>query len=102
MIPHGNSYRNKKLHHVYVIYDKDTDDVYKYGISHDPIEADGLSTRLRDQLVLFNRIANWQRFYAEILYRDLESRLAARQIEQRLIREYKEQSGHRPKGNLAD
>ena len=47
MIPHGNSYKNKKLHHVYVIFDKQEDDIYKYGISHDPIEADGLSARLR-------------------------------------------------------
>lgn len=102
MTPHGNSYLNIKLHHVYVIYDKDTDDIYKYGISHDPIEADGLSARLRDQLALFNRIADWSRFHAEILHQGLQGRLAARQIEQRLIREYKEQHGHRPKGNLSD
>jgi hypothetical protein len=102
MIPHGNSLLNKKRHHVYVIYDKENDDIYKYGISHDPIEADGLSARLRDQLDLFNRIADWSRFYAEILYRDLQGRVAAREIEQRLIREYKDLHGYRPKGNLTD
>jgi hypothetical protein len=42
---------------------------------------------LRDQLALYNRIADWSRFHAEILYRDIEGRLIAREIEQRLIRE---------------
>ena len=102
MTPHGNSYQNKKPHHVYVIFDKQSDDIYKYGISHDPIEADGLSARLRDQLDLFNRIAGWSRFIAEIMHQDLQGRLAARQIEKALIRTYKELYGHRPLGNLAD
>jgi hypothetical protein len=102
MTPHGNSYKNKKRHHVYVIFDKQEDDIYKYGISHDPIESDGLSARFRDQLDLFNRIAGWSRFYAEILHTDIEGRLKARQIEQKLIRDYKELNGKRPIGNLTD
>ncbi len=102
MTPHGNSYQNDRPHHVYVIYDKEVDDVYKYGISHDSIEIDGLSARLRDQLDLYNRIAGWSRFYAEILHQNIEGRLKARQIEQSLIRTYKEVQGQRPKGNLAD
>ena len=83
---HGNSYKNRRLHHVYVIFDKQDDDIYKYGISHDPIDADGLSARLRDQLDLFNRIAGWQRFYAEILHYEIEGRLAARQTSRTLQR----------------
>jgi hypothetical protein len=102
MIPHGNSYKNSKPHHVYVIFDKQEDDIYKYGISHDPIEADGFSARFRDQLDLYNRIAGWQRFYAEILYYDIEGRLKARQIEQQLIRDYKVLHRRRPMGNLTD
>lgn len=102
MTPHGNSYRNQKPHHVYVIFDKQSDDIYKYGISHDPIETDGLSARLRDQLDLYNRIAGWARFHAEIIHRDLAGRLKARQIETQLIRDYKERYGHRPLGNLID
>jgi hypothetical protein len=102
MTPHGNSYKNKRLHHVYVIFDKQEDDIYKYGISHDPIESDGLSARFRDQLDLFNRIAGWSRFYAEILHYDIEGRLKARQIEQQLIRDYKTLHGRRPIGNLSD
>ena len=102
MEPHGNSYKNKKLHHVYVIFDKQDDSIYKYGISHDPIEADGLSARLRDQLDLYNRIAGWSRFYSEMMYKDLQGRVKAREIEQQLIRDYKKLHGHRPKGNLKD
>jgi URI fold toxin 2 len=102
MTPHGNSNLNQKPHHVYVIYDKQSDDIYKYGISHDPLEADGLSARLRDQLDLFNRIAGWSRFNAEILHRDLQGRVKAKQIETRLIRAYRELHGHRPLGNLSD
>ena len=102
MIPHGNSYLNKKLHHVYVIFDKEKDDIYKYGISHDPIESDGLSARLRDQLDLFNRIAGWSRFYAEILHDNLQGRVKACEIEQQLIRDYKNLYGYRPTGNLTD
>jgi hypothetical protein len=102
MEPHGNSYQNNKLHHIYVVFDKQEDDIYKYGISHDPIAADGLSDRLRDQLDLFNRIAGWPRFYAEILHYDVEGRLKARKIEQQLIRDYKTLHSRRPIGNLSD
>ncbi len=87
---------------MYVIFDKQSDDIYKYGISHDPIETDGFSARLRDQLDLYNRIAGWTRFHAEILHRDLAGRLIARQIETQLIRDYKERYGQRPLGNLID
>jgi hypothetical protein len=102
MQPHGNSYKNQKPHHVYVVYDKQDDDIFKYGISHDPIESDGLSARLRDQLDLYNRIAGWGRFHAEILFTDIDGRIKAREIEQNLIRTYAQQFGRRPKGNLKD
>ena len=102
MIPHGNSYQYKKLHHVYVIYDKQDDNIYKYGMSHDLIETDGLSARLRDQLDLFNRIAGWTRFHSEILYYNVSGRVQAREIEQKLIRDHKDLHGHRPVGNLSD
>jgi URI fold toxin 2 len=99
---HGNSYKNTKLHHIYIIFDKQDDDIYKYGISHDPIDADGQSSRLRDQLDLYNRIAGWSRFYGEIIEHNIEGRLKARLREQELINAYKNTHGNRPKGNLAD
>ena len=99
---HGNSRQNDKPHHIYVIYDKQEDDVYKYGISQDVIDEAGLSCRLCDQLDLYNRIAGWARFYAEIIYRDIAGRLKAREIEQKLIRNYNSVNNRRPFGNLMD
>ncbi len=42
---HGNSKRNNKPHHLYEIVDDEQKDTFKYGISCDPIEEDGLSER---------------------------------------------------------
>jgi len=96
----GNSYENEKPHHLYIIFDKETGDLDKYGISSEPIESGGLSSRIKIQLDLFNRIAGWHRFYAEILYHDIPNRIAARQIEKKFINAYIEVYGHRPPGNL--
>lgn len=42
---HGNSKKNEKPHHLYEIYDRGRDDLFKYGISDKPISKDGLSCR---------------------------------------------------------
>lgn len=47
MSEHGNSHKNQNLHHLYGIFEKESDDVLKYGISDDPIGEDGLSNRVR-------------------------------------------------------
>lgn len=47
MIPHGNSLDNSNVHHLCAIYKKADGDIFKFGISDDPIEADGLSERVR-------------------------------------------------------
>jgi len=39
---HGNSLDNDKPHHLYEIHDKEDGELLKYGISHDPIDEDGL------------------------------------------------------------
>ena len=38
---HRNSHQNEDDHHLYVIWDKEDEDVVKYGISSDPIDEDG-------------------------------------------------------------
>ena len=53
----GNLLTNEKPHHLYIIFDKETGDIDKYGISGDPIEKDGLFGRIKLQLELFNRIS---------------------------------------------
>lgn len=58
MAVHRNSNRNQGPHHLYEIWDKEKDEVFKYGISDDPIDPeDGLSDRVRDQLYYLNLAA---------------------------------------------
>lgn len=71
MAKHGNSLDNDKPHHLYEIYDEKEKDTYKYGISDDPIDEDGLSDRLRYQLNLFNRVVGYIRFIGRILIRNI-------------------------------
>lgn len=52
---HGNSRKNKKAHHLYAIYDKEENDVFKYGISDKSIGEDGYSQRVREQVDYLNR-----------------------------------------------
>ncbi|MBN8683100.1 MAG: hypothetical protein J0L99_10605 [Chitinophagales bacterium] len=48
---HGNKLDNLKPHHLYVIFRLSNFEVFKYGISDDPIDDfDGLSARVRDQV----------------------------------------------------
>lgn len=65
---HGNSHKNEELHHLYALDDIEKDDVFKYGISDDPIEKDGVSKRMRTQLDLFNIIAGSLRFVGRIIH----------------------------------
>lgn len=97
---HGNSHENDKLHHLYEIKDKQEEDIFKYGISADPIEADGISKRLRNQLNLMNLIAGWLRYFSNILIRDIEGRKEAERIERAHIDAYEKKHGRKPKGNL--
>ncbi len=85
---HGNSHQNKKPHHLYEIRDKQEEDIFKYGINADPIEDDGLSSRLRNQLKLMNLIAGWLRFFSNILLRDIPGRQEAENIEREHIDAY--------------
>jgi hypothetical protein len=99
---HGNSYKNEALHHLYVIIDSESDDIFKYGITDDPEVQDGLPKRVQEQLELFNRIAGIPRFYALILVSNIPGRRKAREIETQHIVAYKEKHGRRPVGNLKD
>jgi URI fold toxin 2 len=67
MAIHGNSNSNLKPHHLYEIRDSVDDEVFKYGISHEAIEDDGLSNRPRLQINFLNLGVKWLRFFANIL-----------------------------------
>ena len=97
--PHGNSNENDNDHHLYEIWDSEEKKVYKYGISDDPIDDDGLSKRLRTQLALFNNLVNWVRFIGRILIQKIPGRRKAKEIETKHIKGHEEKYGERPRGN---
>ncbi len=96
---HGNDRRNEELHHLYEIYDDQKQDTFKYGISADPIDEEGLSKRIYEQLWLFNRIVEMTRFFGRILLRNIPGRTKALKIEGEYIKKYEAKHGHRPSGN---
>lgn len=99
MIPHGNSRQNQKLHHLYEIFDDHEEEVFKYGISADEIDSDGLSNRLKKQLKLFNLVANTLRFIGRILVHNIPGRKEALDLEDKYINDYEQKHGKRPRGN---
>lgn len=96
---HGNSKNNPNNHHLYDIYKISDRDTFKYGISDDPIEEDGLSSRVRDQLEEMNLAAEYHKFDAEILLTDIPGRAEALRIEREYIDEYYHNIGRNPIGN---
>jgi hypothetical protein len=97
---HGNSLDNQNLHHLYDIFKKADGDTFKYGISDDPIEADGLSERARKQVLEMNRAAEYDKYAAQILLTDIDGRAKAAYIERTFIDDYFEKNGRNPIGNL--
>lgn len=72
---------------MYEIIDVQEEETYKYGISADEIDADDSSDRLRNQIKLFNLVANALRFIGRILMRDIPGREAAERLENEHIEE---------------
>ena len=100
MNEHGNSNLNNKPHHLYEIRDSLDDSLFKFGISHDPIDTNGLSRRMRLQVNYLNLGVNWLRFFAQILLLDIHGKKEAKRIEEEHIQNYKKQNGRKPRGNL--
>mgnify|MGYP003875475615 CR=1 FL=1 len=97
---HGNSNNNDNSHHLYEIWDKKLDDVYKYGISDEPIEVeDGLSSRARNQVYQMNLPENWLRYIGRVLIKDIANRILAKVLEDECVNAYIEKHGKRPRGN---
>lgn len=96
---HRNSHENKDPHHLYEIYDKEEQEVFKYGISGDPIGEDGLSRRIRRQLNLLNLAAGWLRYFARILLKCISGRFRAEEIEDEYIDKFEKEHQRMPRGN---
>jgi len=96
---HGNDKKNPKPHHLYCIIDKETDDVFKYGISDKPIGKDGLSSRMREQIDFLNLVSKWLRYFGQIMIFNISGRAEAAKIERKHIDDYREEHGRNPLGN---
>ncbi len=96
---HGNSLQNGERHHLYEIVDSEDETVFKYGIYDNPIEADGISKRIREQLELGNLYAGWDRYFARILLTGIEDRERALEIEDEHIKAFRKKHGRKPRGN---
>lgn len=97
---HGNHRGNPNIHHLYRIFKLAGRETFKYGISDDPLDPeDGLSARVRDQVEEWNLAAEYNKFGAEILMRDLAGREIALQWERWYIDTYYGKHGENPPGN---
>ena len=99
-MPHNNSNKSMEPHHLYEIIDKEGEDIFKYGISFEPIGKDGVSGRMRKQISFLNRLYEWARFFGRIIIFDIPGRKAAREIETNHIKDYEQEHGRKPKGNV--
>lgn len=97
---HGNSKQNPKKHHLYLVYDVEENDIFKYGISDKPIGTDGYSKRMHEQVDFLNRAVGWGRFYAVILINGIFGRDKALALEDNYIKAYREKNGRNPRGNV--
>lgn len=96
---HGNSKKNKNPHHLYEIVDGKDNDIFKYGISGDPLNDDGSSPRANEQVSLFNTVVNWARFFARVLLTGIAGNKKAREKEDEYLENYRAKHGRFPRGN---
>jgi hypothetical protein len=100
MSNHGNSLDNDQPHHLYEIRDQQENTTFKYGISDDPIDEDGLSNRVRRQVKFMNLVVGFIRFVGKILISGIPGRKEARKLEDEHIDNFIKENGRRPRGNL--
>ncbi|MFN0034564.1 MAG: hypothetical protein ACKVUS_05810 [Saprospiraceae bacterium] len=99
MSKHGNSLENENPHHLYEIWDTAENGVFKYGITDDPIERDGLSKRMRNQIDFLNRAVGLLRFVGNVLLKNISGRARAKELEDEYIDRYFDEHGRKPRGN---
>lgn len=96
---HGNDKTNQDFFHLYEMFDRETGLVFKYGISADSIDMDGISKRLRDQIEYANLIVGWNRFTGWIIKVNIEGNAKARLIEDEYINTFFAKFDKYPIGN---
>ncbi len=88
MSDHGNSLQNPNPHHLYEIRDTVENNVFKYGITDDPIGKDGLSKRIRSQVNVLNPAVGFVPYIGMVLLRNIQGRAKAKAIEDEYIDRY--------------
>ena len=96
---HGNDKDNQDFYHLYEMIDRETGLIFKYGISADPIEKDGMSKRLKEQIEYANLIVGWERFAGWIIRVNIEGNAKARIVEGEYINAFFVEYGKYPIGN---
>jgi len=99
MKPHGNSHKNKEEHHLYMIFDIELQQVYKYGICGESLLPDGSSPRANRQVREFNRVVGLQRFTATVIETNIPGRKQAEEVEIAHIKAHERKYGRPPRGN---
>ncbi len=97
---HGNSHQNISFHLIYEIWDSQEEEVFKFGITDDKIEPDGLPKRVRKQLQLLNLAVGWERYSARIVITDIPGREVAERTEDDFMDDFELKFGRRPRGNF--
>jgi len=96
---HSNLHKNPNVHHLYIIYDFQEREIYKFGISDKPVNDINVSSRLMKQVILYNRVAGSKRFAGRIISYPISGRIKARQLEDEEILKFKAKRNRFPRGN---
>lgn len=101
-VVHGNSKNSKKKQHLYEITDEDMpeDDTHKYGISGQALNKNGTSGRANSQVNQLNTELNYEKYSAEVLHDDIDSRQTALDLEKEYVKAYYEKFGKNPSANI--
>ncbi len=99
-MPHGNSHQNEFLHFLYEIWDNQDDEIFKFGITDDKIEPDGLPKRVRKQIQSLNLAVGWERYSARVILANISGREIAERIEDEFMDDFELKFGRMPRGNL--
>lgn len=76
-VVHGNSKLSTKTQHGYEIFEKETGDVVKTGISGRPLNKNGTSSRANSQVNSFNNAAGSDKYGARVVAPSIPGRQAA-------------------------
>ena len=81
---HGNSKHSTKQQHVYIIYDKESGKVHKFGVSSVALNKNGSSPRANSQLSKLGK----DKYGADVIATGVKGRRAVLDLERQLVTDY--------------